>query len=547
MSSGWPQLGTDIVALCPWGADGETPVIAVHCRSLDDSDLFSTMTPVVQMTGVDTDDSGTDEAVTEALKLIGGAWSQDCFCILSVREGIKSAGIVAVGLGSNVKKRTRASRLALAVSLSIREGWQFGQELEPVVRQAGAAIAAAPATFRAAWHRAAAETAAAEAAAAASAATGLPLGTGSTWPVQQPSPASRPAFAQHDATLLGRLAIGSWEPDPNPSWQASVPSSWGQEEKGTWVRVAAPEIGSTPETSLSWGLPAAGSEVSWNELATSGGASSWVAPASWGSATTQQVKIDPGAPKECVEDQYAEMRPWSNSADGTSHLWPYCTACGCWSDVAHLYGQKHQKNAKVAQWWTEDTTNDKWDCNRPIGGGQPEVHTYLGWPAATAVEASAPLAATEPWAAYTQHRQPFVEQQLPQDSTTSIPLAPCEQESESLDLVPPPPPPGEPNPAEQVTPPPPPPFPEDWLEEPRGPLAGGSALGSAQVGTNSRQPQQQQPQQHQQQQQQQQQQQHQHHHHHQRQHPTPPPLPPQQLGTASMWLNQDFDRGEIQV
>ena len=44
-----------------------------------------------------------------------------------------------------------------------------------------------------------------------------------------------------------------------------------------------------------------------------------------------------GVPRPAfADDPHAEMRPWTNGGG----LWPYCTACGCWSDGAHLSGNR---------------------------------------------------------------------------------------------------------------------------------------------------------------------------------------------------------------
>ena len=44
-------------------------------------------------------------------------------------------------------------------------------------------------------------------------------------------------------------------------------------------------------------------------------------------------------PMRCLEDPHMELRPWGSG----QKLWPYCTACGCWSDNVHLDGERHRK------------------------------------------------------------------------------------------------------------------------------------------------------------------------------------------------------------
>merc|ERR1712136_394880 len=98
-------------------------LIAVLCESLDASPLFrSNVVMEALPEKVSTDDSNGDPSVQTALIAHGGTWATECFCIMSVTDGAV-AGTRAVGVGSNVKKRTRAGRAALAVALEIQERW----------------------------------------------------------------------------------------------------------------------------------------------------------------------------------------------------------------------------------------------------------------------------------------------------------------------------------------------------------------------------------------------------------------------------------------
>ena len=45
-------------------------------------------------------------------------------------------------------------------------------------------------------------------------------------------------------------------------------------------------------------------------------------------------------PTRCLEDPHMELRPWGSG----QKLWPYCAACGCWSDNRHLDGERRRKN-----------------------------------------------------------------------------------------------------------------------------------------------------------------------------------------------------------
>lgn len=47
-----------------------------------------------------------------------------------------------------------------------------------------------------------------------------------------------------------------------------------------------------------------------------------------------------GIPRECLADPFCELKPWGGASND---LWPYCTACGCWSDSSHINGNKHSK------------------------------------------------------------------------------------------------------------------------------------------------------------------------------------------------------------
>jgi len=134
----WPCVGEDLVALTIGGSDDK--LIAVLCESLDASPLFrSNVVMEALPEKVSTDDSNGDPSVQTALIAHGGTWATECFCIMSVTDGAV-AGTRAVGVGSNVKKRTRAGRAALAVALEIQERWGVVPELAIVVSRAEQAL-----------------------------------------------------------------------------------------------------------------------------------------------------------------------------------------------------------------------------------------------------------------------------------------------------------------------------------------------------------------------------------------------------------------------
>ena len=45
-------------------------------------------------------------------------------------------------------------------------------------------------------------------------------------------------------------------------------------------------------------------------------------------------------PQACVRDPFTEMRVFPCTKD----MWPWCTACSCWSDLYHLNSKKHRKH-----------------------------------------------------------------------------------------------------------------------------------------------------------------------------------------------------------
>merc|ERR1712061_623583 len=56
-----------------------------------------------------------DAELKDALSVRGGVWVEDHFLVVTTKSG-PLAGLRAVGLGSNLKKRRRAANLALAAT-----------------------------------------------------------------------------------------------------------------------------------------------------------------------------------------------------------------------------------------------------------------------------------------------------------------------------------------------------------------------------------------------------------------------------------------------
>jgi len=304
---------------------GEDAVLAVHCLSLDASELFTQKSSIVMEAlpdGIHTDDTDTDASIVSALGALGDEAAQgSCFSVFSVAEGTRRP-VRAVGLGSNVKKRTRAARLALAVALELAERWGVPPDLEPVVLQAERALAQPPQAR------------------------------------QFPRADPHPAFT----------ALGYQDSDPG---MAGPPATRAQ----------------------------------------------------------RAAEVDPDAPRECVRDPAAELRPWSNQI-----LWPYCTACGCWSDLSHLHGQRHKKALRMLEW----SQSGAWPQTSGSGSALPPASTNVGGGASLHRPEQA-----------TQARG------MRQTSSSWLEAGGLPVHAENLDI--PPPPPGQPSTDQRNPPPPPPP------------------------------------------------------------------------------------------
>jgi len=152
----------------------------------------------------------------------------------TITEG-KMAGCRAVGAGSNVKKRGKAVRLAMAVTLQIFEGALVVQELQHVVVQARLAL----------------------------------------------------------AVVGGNQLVAA------PGEPAAIPEA----TRPAGVAVAVGLASARPDG-----------------------------------------KVDPSAPRECLEDPFTELRVWTEAQNGEpAVLWPYCTICNCWSGASHQNGKHHRR------------------------------------------------------------------------------------------------------------------------------------------------------------------------------------------------------------
>uniref|UniRef100_A0A7S1FJV6 Uncharacterized protein n=1 Tax=Noctiluca scintillans TaxID=2966 RepID=A0A7S1FJV6_NOCSC len=97
----------------------EEHLLCVMCDDPTAGLLRSAKTRAAQVAGLGSSGlheiDGADEALSVALKNMTGRWTSTPFMVVTVPEG-RHAGVRAVGVGSNLKKRRRAANLALAVT-----------------------------------------------------------------------------------------------------------------------------------------------------------------------------------------------------------------------------------------------------------------------------------------------------------------------------------------------------------------------------------------------------------------------------------------------
>mmetsp|Transcript_51631 Transcript_51631/g.99796 ORF Transcript_51631/g.99796 Transcript_51631/m.99796 type:complete len:377 (+) Transcript_51631:57-1187(+) len=136
----WPQIGSDIIAVD--NTLTEHPLLAVLCNDERDSDLwgpnFNLVSEGLDMSIMTLNDTW-DEDILSSLKQHGGSWTSNHVCVLSITEG-KHTGCRAVGVGSNVKKRKKAARLAMVATLAILDGGEVISVLQHFVARAKIAI-----------------------------------------------------------------------------------------------------------------------------------------------------------------------------------------------------------------------------------------------------------------------------------------------------------------------------------------------------------------------------------------------------------------------
>ena len=76
---------------------------------------------------------------------------------------------------------------------------------------------------------------------------------------------------------------------------------------------------------------------------------------------------DTRIPQECLDDPFMEMRPW-----GPDVQWPWCTACGCWSDGSHIIGKQHQKSKRKMEEAASEGAVKKDSSEPDSGSSRPQ-------------------------------------------------------------------------------------------------------------------------------------------------------------------------------
>lgn len=125
----WPQIGRDLLAVRV--AKSEQAILAVMCYNEADTDIWN-IASRVDTTSMTRDDNYWDQELQSS---VHPDWADTPMCLVNM------AGCYAIGAGSNVKKRNKAVRVALAVTLQIFERAEMVEELQKVVVQAKLALA----------------------------------------------------------------------------------------------------------------------------------------------------------------------------------------------------------------------------------------------------------------------------------------------------------------------------------------------------------------------------------------------------------------------
>jgi len=131
----WPQIGRDIVAV---RYNSTQLLLAVLCDDEHNTNQSSVIFPLVHDKvdmGIMKMEDTWDEDIRMSLTQNGGGWEGNHACILEVTAG-EHRGCRTVGVGSNIKKRNKAARLAMFAMLVILERGEVAPELQHFVVQA---------------------------------------------------------------------------------------------------------------------------------------------------------------------------------------------------------------------------------------------------------------------------------------------------------------------------------------------------------------------------------------------------------------------------
>lgn len=300
--------------------------------------------------------------------------------VLSVPEG-PGAGLRAVGLGSNVKKRTRAGRVALAIALELNERSSATPELEVAVRVAARAVAAASAAAaRGASSFGGGCSGYGASAAGEHGGSGGHGASGHSYGAGECGGRSSSGTGGLGGALSG-MGGGAIASDATGGCRRGSAANWLQPESPPPplpCRDAPPHHGPPPPPPGP--SPKVQAQAAAQRAAASAAEGVWPPPYA-------RIEPDPSAPPECVDDPVAVMRPWCDGPNGKIYSWPYCKACQCWTDLPHLYGQRHQRALRTAEWSQPEPAGGQamctWDTapggapRRPV---QPQSARPWDWP-----------------------------------------------------------------------------------------------------------------------------------------------------------------------
>lgn len=127
----WPQIRTDLTAVSL--KSGES-LIAVICRNK--GDIFPWCAHASpEVNSMKLDDYSEDPEIHSLLQQKGGVWAGVQICVATITGG-QHIGRRAVGAGTSVQKRKKATRLAIEVTVRVFNGPCLTTKLEPILIKA---------------------------------------------------------------------------------------------------------------------------------------------------------------------------------------------------------------------------------------------------------------------------------------------------------------------------------------------------------------------------------------------------------------------------